>query len=94
MISLLTIMRSFGCTFASLTHFRSVAIVVSPNVIEVQYEQPVEGLWTQVKDATASDAPRHIQELHRKVYIVLKHLANSQRWLRAWFRIAMLPLPA
>ena len=52
---------------------------------------PVEGLWTQAKDATASGAPRHIQALHRKVYTVLQHLANSQRRLRACFQIAKLP---
>lgn len=52
---------------------------------------PVEGIWTQAKESTAGSAPHHIQELHRKVYRVLKHTANSQRRLRACFGIAKLP---
>ena len=52
---------------------------------------PVEGIWTQAKDATAGSAPHHIQELHRKVYRILKRTANSQRRLRAGFSIAKLP---
>jgi putative transposase len=52
---------------------------------------PVEGLWTQAKEATAGTAPHHIQEVHRKVYKDLKRTANSQRLLRACFSIAKLP---
>lgn len=52
---------------------------------------PVEGVWTQAKESTAGSAPHHIQELHRKVYRVLKRTANSQRHLHACFRIAKLP---
>lgn len=54
---------------------------------------PVEGLWTQSKEATAGRAPHHIRELHRSVYTILKRTANSQRRLRACFRIAKLPWP-
>lgn len=54
---------------------------------------PVEGLWTQAKDAIAGSAPRHIRELHRSVSAILKRTANSQRRLRACFRIAKLPWP-
>jgi putative transposase len=52
---------------------------------------PVEGVWTQAKEATAGSAPHHVQELHRNVYAVLKHIANSPRRLRACFRISKLP---
>jgi transposase len=52
---------------------------------------PVEGLWTQAKEKTAGSAPHHIQELHRKVYHVLKRTANSPRRLQACFHIAKLP---
>jgi putative transposase len=52
---------------------------------------PVEGLWTQAKESTAGSAPQHIQELHRKVYRVLRHTANSQRRLQACFHIAKVP---
>jgi transposase len=55
---------------------------------------PVEGLWTQAKEATAGSAPHHIQELHRQVYQVIKRIANSQRLLWACFRIARLPWPS
>ncbi|MBX7215313.1 MAG: IS630 family transposase [Thermoflexales bacterium] len=52
---------------------------------------PVEGLWTQAKEATAGSAPYHVQELHRNVYAALKHIANSPRRLRACFCISQLP---
>lgn len=52
---------------------------------------PVEGVWTQAKEATAGSAPYHLQELHRNVYTAIKHIANSPRLLRACFRIAKLP---
>lgn len=55
---------------------------------------PVEGIWTQTKATTAGSAPHHIPELHRKVYQIIKRIANSQRLLRACFRIAKLPWPA
>jgi len=54
---------------------------------------PVEGVWTQAKEATAGTAPYHIQQLHRNVYQVIKRIANSQRLLQACFRIAKLPWP-
>ncbi len=52
---------------------------------------PVEGVWTQAKEATAGSAPHHLQELHRNVYAAIQHIANSPRLLRACFRIAKLP---
>jgi transposase len=52
---------------------------------------PVEGVWTQAKQAIAGSAPHHIQELHRNVYAALKHIANAPRHLRACCRISKLP---
>lgn len=52
---------------------------------------PVEGIWTQAKEATAGSAPHHIRELHPKIHRILKRIANSKRRLRASFGIAKLP---
>lgn len=52
---------------------------------------PVEGVWTQAKEATAGTTPHHVQALHCNLYAALTLTFNSPRRLQACRRLSKLP---